>query len=106
MVFIVLRDVYGVVQLRYEMGKDPKVDDAIQRLTVEGSISIKGKIALRPEEMVNKSMETGKFEVLVDELVFLNSSPLLPFDIRSEKLVQKNFYFLMQTVKRRASIKA
>ncbi len=87
MVFIVLRDVYGTVQLKYEIGKNPKADNAIERLTVEGSISVRGIVSLRPQESVNQAMETGKFEVLLDELIFLNSSPTLPFDIRSEKLV-------------------
>lgn len=75
--FLDLRDRTGIVQC---VGLDlPKVN-------VESVVKITGKVAKRPEKLVNKKIETGSVEIQVKFLKVLSSSEELPFDMGVEKL--------------------
>ena len=54
---------------------------------LEAVISIRGIVQLRPSKMVNEKMPTGAFEVMAQELVFLNRATKLPFSPHSIPLV-------------------
>ena len=77
-IFVDLRDEYGVVQL---VSND---ETMFNDLTRESTISVTGSVRKRNEEDYNKNIETGKLEILVNTLVLLGkSSNVLPFEIKT-----------------------
>ena len=76
--FIDLRDRYGITQLKFEQNNIQLFDKA-QSLGREYVLKIVGKVVER--ESKNKNIKTGEIEVLVDELNILNPSKTPPFTI-------------------------
>jgi aspartyl-tRNA synthetase len=84
MIFVDLRDRYGVVQLVFRggQGTDSGLRDTAKALKVESSIRVMGEVIERSADTVNRNMKTGEIEVLVSEMNLLNSAPSeLPFQI-------------------------
>jgi len=81
--FISLRDRYGVTQVVVDPEKD--IEPA-RSLSLESCIAVTGTVRARPGGMVNRDMPTGEIEVAVDELRVLSASRVPPFVIgeRSE----------------------
>ena len=79
--FIDLRDRYGITQLKFEQNNIQLFDKA-QCLGREFVLKIVGKVVER--ESKNKNIKTGEIEVLVDELNILNPSKTPPFTIEDK----------------------
>ncbi|SFT14822.1 aspartate--tRNA ligase [Sphingobacterium wenxiniae] len=83
MVWVDLRDRYGITQLIFD---ESRTDAAIMQLAKslgrEFVIQIKGTVIER--ESKNKNIPTGEVEVLVTELTILNQAILPPFTIEDE----------------------
>ena len=79
--FIDLRDRYGITQLKFEQNNIQLYDKA-QGLGREYVLKIVGKVVER--ESKNKNIKTGEIEVLVDELNILNPSKTPPFTIEDK----------------------
>ena len=79
--FIDLRDRYGITQLKFEQNNIQLFDKA-QSLGREYVLKIVGKVVER--ESKNKNIKTGEIEVLVDELNILNPSKTPPFTIEDK----------------------
>ena len=79
--FIDLRDRYGITQLKFEQNNIQLFDKA-QGLGREYVLKIVGKVVER--ESKNKNIKTGEIEVLVDELNILNASKTPPFTIEDK----------------------
>ncbi|WP_310991534.1 aspartate--tRNA ligase [Aequorivita marina] len=83
MVWIDLRDRYGITQLIFDEERTPKdVMDTCSKLGREFVIQIKGTVIER--ESKNPNMPTGDVEILVSELNILNESKTPPFTIEDE----------------------
>ena len=63
--FIDLRDRSGIIQC---VGQD------LPKVTAESVVEVIGKIAKRPEKLVNPNLETGKIEVQIDNIEILSLS--------------------------------
>ena len=79
--FIDLRDRYGITQLKFEQN-NIQIFDKAQGLGREYVLKIVGKVVER--ESKNKNIKTGEIEVLVDELNILNPSKTPPFTIEDK----------------------
>ena len=79
--FIDLRDRYGITQLKFAQNNIQLFDKA-QGLGREYVLKIVGKVVER--ESKNKNIKTGEIEVLVDELNILNPSKTPPFTIEDK----------------------
>ncbi len=79
--FIDLRDRYGITQLKFEQ-KNIQLFEKAQSLGREYVLKIVGKVVER--ESKNKNIKTGEIEVLVDELDILNPSKTPPFTIEDK----------------------
>ncbi len=77
-VFIDLRDRWGVVQVVCEEG-EPLA--AAKGLKLESVASVSGRVRPRPAGMVNPHLATGEVEVVADELRVLNGCLPLPFQL-------------------------
>ncbi len=86
-IFIDLRDRYGLTQIKFDTnyGTSAEVMKVADQLRSEWVINVKGKVALRPDDMINSKMATGEIEVEVLELEILNKSKVLPFELEEEK---------------------
>ncbi|MEI8361356.1 MAG: aspartate--tRNA ligase [bacterium] len=84
-IFIDLRDRYGVTQLTFDEKFGSEAYTLANSLRNEWVISIKGKVTNRPAEMVNQKLATGEIEIEVSELIILSEAKPLPFEIDDEK---------------------
>lgn len=80
-IFVDLRDRYGVVQVVFYPDVAPEAHQKARYLRSEYVIAVKGEVALRPEGTENPDLETGDIEIVVKELKILNESQPLPFAI-------------------------
>jgi aspartyl-tRNA synthetase len=83
MIWVDLRDRYGITQLIFDEERTPKtMMEQAQKLGREFVIQVKGTVIER--ESKNKNIPTGEIEVLVKELTILNGAKLPPFTIEDE----------------------
>lgn len=75
--FLLLRDAYGLTQCVVS-----KKNINLSNIPLETVIKVQGTVALRPKDMVNKTMTTGEVEVIIDDLEILNTVDKLPFNLR------------------------
>ncbi|WP_417884791.1 aspartate--tRNA ligase [Zunongwangia sp.] len=83
MVWVDLRDRYGITQLIFDEERSSKeLMDKAATLGREFVIQVKGEVIER--ESKNPNIPTGEIEVLVDELSILNTSLTPPFTIENK----------------------
>ncbi len=80
-IFIDIRDRYGITQLKISPEKR-SVHDVALSLGNEFVISAKGKVIGR--ESINKNIPTGEIEVDVDSIEILNTSEITPFVVEED----------------------
>ena len=80
-IFIDLRDRWGITQIVF----NPEIHEAVHakahQLRSEWVIAVRGTVARRPAAMENHKLKTGAIEVLVHELRILNTSETPPFPL-------------------------
>jgi len=83
MIWVDLRDRYGITQLIFDAERtDPKTMEMAKKLGREFVIQVKGTVIER--ESKNPNMPTGAIEILVSELILLNSALTPPFTIEDQ----------------------
>jgi aspartyl-tRNA synthetase len=80
-VFVTLRDRYGLTQVVFHPETDQALTARAQELHAEWVILVAGAVQLRPGNMVNPEMDTGEIEVEATELHVLNPSRVLPIPV-------------------------
>ena len=78
-IFIVLRDRTGVVQLTFNETTDKEVFEKASSCHSEYVVMAKGEV--RPRESVNDKIPTGHVEIFVDDLRILAKAQTPPFEI-------------------------
>ena len=81
--FVVLRDRYGVTQLKFDGEALPEVFATAEKLRSEWVIGVRGAVIDRGSN-ANADLPTGGIEVEVHELKIFNRSATPPFVIRDE----------------------
>ncbi|MFH1459198.1 MAG: aspartate--tRNA ligase [Candidatus Omnitrophota bacterium] len=89
LIFIDLRDRYGLTQIVLDPQVNAQVHDQAQILRNEFVICVKGKVNKRPQGTINPKLVTGQIEVHVDNLEILNKANPLPFEINDEREVNE-----------------
>lgn len=83
MIWIDLRDRYGITQLVFDQDRSSsQLMEEAKKLGREFVIQVKGKVIERVSK--NPNIPTGEIEILVEELTVLNESQLPPFTIEDE----------------------
>jgi len=90
LIFIDLRDRYGITQIKINPSNDKAVSKIADQLHNEWVIQIIGEVVLRPEETINKRITTGEIEIAVFEIKILGQAKILPFEINEDKSVEVN----------------
>ncbi|CAD7838304.1 Aspartyl-tRNA synthetase [Olavius algarvensis spirochete endosymbiont] len=88
--FINLRDRYGNVQLVVDEQASSEVRAIGEKLKMEFCIAVRGTVRPRPQNMVNKDMQSGAIELAPTKLKVLNSCPPLPFVLDGEDEANEN----------------
>ncbi|MHB1686354.1 MAG: aspartate--tRNA ligase [Ignavibacteriaceae bacterium] len=84
LIFIDMRDRYGITQIVFEPSFNAEAHTAAGSLRNEFVISIEGKVRKRPEGTENPALPTGNVDVMVSKLVILNEAKTPPFPIKDE----------------------
>ena len=82
LVFIDVRDRYGLTQVVFEPQAGKELQDAARELRNEYVVAVKGVVAHRLPGKENPNLETGAIEVRADALEVLNATPTPPFEIQ------------------------
>lgn len=80
-IFIEVRDRYGITQVVFEPSFNEEAHEHAKKLRTEFVISIEGTVRKRPEGTENLLIPTGKIDVMVEKLIILNHSETTPFPI-------------------------
>lgn len=88
LVFIRLRDRYGITQVKVGDNASDEVKKIASSLKSEYCIAVEGTVAARAEKDVNKDMATGEIEVEATDIEIFTTSQELPFSI--EEVRQKD----------------
>lgn len=84
LIFIDLRDRYGIVQVVFLPKDAPLAYQKAQDLRSEFVIKVRGKVNKRPANTINSKLATGEIEILAQDLEILNPSLTPPFEILDE----------------------
>jgi aspartyl-tRNA synthetase len=90
LIFVDLRDRYGVTQVVFNPERAPQVHEKAHSLRSEYVIAVQGGVEKRPKAMENPRLATGEIEVAVDGLKILNESRTPYFPIEDEAEVAEN----------------
>lgn len=83
LIFIDLRDRYGITQIVFDE-TNKELHAQAEQLRNEYAIGVKGKVIERDKVTVNPDMVTGKIEVEVSELNVYSKSETPPFEIKDD----------------------
>src|SRR3990167_4958156 len=81
LIFIDVRDRYGLTQVVFVPSVSKPAHEVAQKLGPEFVIKVTGKVAARPNNMVNVNLPTGEIEVCAEQLEILNPSEVPVFEI-------------------------
>jgi len=84
LIFIDLRDRYGITQIVFEPSLSEEAHNLAKDLRSEFVISVEGTVRKRPPETDNAALPTGHIDVMVKKLVILNEAKTTPFPIRDK----------------------
>ena len=84
LIFVDLRDRYGITQVVFNPDVDRDSHEKAALLRSEYVIAIKGNVSKRPEGTKNPNLATGEIEVLVKGLKVLNEAKTPPFPIEED----------------------
>ncbi|MCK4463191.1 MAG: aspartate--tRNA ligase, partial [Candidatus Omnitrophica bacterium] len=81
LIFIDLRDTYGITQIVFDPEVNRKLHTDTHQLKSEYVVAVRGKVRRRPKGTENKKMSTGTIEILASGFEILNKSLTPPFEI-------------------------
>lgn len=84
LIFIDLRDKYGLTQLIFDPKRSETCYETASQLKGEWVIAIEGEVVLRQEGMKNSKLSTGEIEIEVSSIEILSRSKVLPFSIHED----------------------
>lgn len=84
LVFVTLRDRSGIMQVVFNSETNPELHEKALQVRSEFVLAVKGTLALRSPDAINKNMPTGELEVIATELRILSKSETPPFHIEED----------------------
>ena len=82
LIFVDLRDHYGISQIVTDTQKD--TFDILEKISLESVISVHGKVVERSAETINHNIPTGEVELQVDKITILSNAESLPLQVNSD----------------------
>ncbi|MFN8522064.1 MAG: aspartate--tRNA ligase [Chloroflexota bacterium] len=89
LIFIDLRDRYGLVQVVFNPETAPAAHQTASECRAEYVLEIEGIVTLRPDGTRNPNLATGDIEVVAHNVTVLNSALPLPFAVAEDASVDE-----------------
>ncbi len=89
-IFIDLRDRWGITQVVFNPEHNSEVHAKAHALRSEWVLAVRGTVCGRPDGMVNDNLHTGTIEVMVNDLRILNVSKTPPFPLDEDTEISDN----------------
>lgn len=83
-IFVDLRDRWGITQLVVNEEIAPEAHAAAVEARNEYVVAVTGRVTKRPPESVNPRLPTGEIEVFVDRFEIINAAATPPFEINQD----------------------
>lgn len=80
-IFINLRDRYGITQVVIDDDASAELKAVAAQIKNEYCIAVEGTVRMRPDSMINPEMPTGDIEVKAERMEILSECDVLPFQI-------------------------
>ncbi len=95
--FINLRDRYGITQVVFSQSLGEATLETVRSLHPEDVVRIRGEVRARPEGIVNAKLATGEIEVAASAITVVNRTRIVPFqpsapEVPSEEMRLKHRY--------------
>lgn len=90
LIFIDLRDRYGLTQIVFDPSFNPQAHEVANTARPEYVLHVSGMVSVRPEGLVNSELATGEIELSVSEAKILNKAKTPPFEIDQDKDVTED----------------
>lgn len=87
LIFIDLRDRFGITQLVFDPKVNAEAHTSAEKLRSEWVITVSGKVVQRGEGLANPNLDTGDIEIYVDKLDILSKAHTPPFSVSDENIV-------------------
>ncbi|MDO7836520.1 aspartate--tRNA ligase [Sphingobium sp. HBC34] len=81
--FVDLRDHYGITQIVAKADSDPL--RTLESLRLESVVTIDGQVVARTAEAINPKMATGAIEIVADSVTILSTAAELPLPVAGEQ---------------------
>lgn len=86
LIFIDLRDRFGLTQLVFDPVKNPAAHAEAEKLRAEWVLTAEGVVSHRTEGMTNPKLPTGEIEIFVEKMEVLSKAKTPPFSVCDENL--------------------
>lgn len=86
LVFVDLRDRYGLTQVVFNTEQDSEIDSVARKLRREDVIQVEGEVRYRGDDLVNPRLDTGEIEVRANRLKVFSRSKTPPFEVDGSDL--------------------
>ena len=81
LIFIDLKDRYGITQIVFNEETNKTSFDKVKKLGLQDVIGITGIVVSRPSDAINKDLSTGEIDVEVTDIEIYNEADPMPFDV-------------------------
>lgn len=89
LIFIDLRDHYGVTQTVFHHDRNVSNFDIAQDIRAESVVTVRGMVMRRSDETINPSLPTGEVEVWADTITVESPAKQIPFLIADEEKINE-----------------
>jgi aspartyl-tRNA synthetase len=88
-IFVKLRDLYGITQIRVTNEIPDLLEMVKNGIKNEFVVKVTGKVIARPQDAINPSMATGEIEVLAENIEILSRSKTPPIYVNRDDVEEK-----------------
>src|SRR5512139_31539 len=85
LIFLVLRDRYGITQIVTDPEAFPDAHTAIEAARAEWVLQVEGLVRMRPSDQFNPKMPTGQIEVQARKVTVLNTAKPTPIVVSRDE---------------------
>lgn len=89
-IFIMLRDVSGILQVVADESLGKEAAEIADSLRNEYCVAVKGKLRKRAEDAINSEMPTGEIELVAESIEVLSESEVPPFQIETRDHIHED----------------
>jgi len=89
LIFIDLRDRWGLTQVVADPALSSQVHAAAQSVRGEYVLQVRGSVRPRPDGLANPNLDTGEIEVVAEEIRVLNPAKTPPFPLTDDSAVDE-----------------